>query len=95
MTHLDSNPNVETWSYEKIVIEYVSNLKTKKVRKYYPDFFVKYLDGMMEIIEVKPKRRLEQLTVKKKTEAAKQWCSEHGMTYKVLTEIELKDIGLL
>lgn len=95
MRHLDSDPTVETWSYEQTVIEYVSNIRSKKVRRYYPDFYVKYSDGHQEIIEVKPKRKLEQLTVRKKSEAGRQWCAFNGMTYRILTEVELKDMGLL
>jgi hypothetical protein len=95
MVHLDENPEVEMWSYEKTVIEYVSNVRTKKIRKYYPDFFVKYKDGRVELIEVKPKRKLEQAVVKKKAEAARLWCEVNGLTYKILTELELKELGLL
>ena len=95
MVHLDADPNVETWSYEKTVIEYVSNVRTKKIRKYYPDFLVKYKDGRVELLEVKPKRKLEQLTVRKKAEAAREWCKVNGLTYKILTEVELKELGLL
>lgn len=95
MLHLDELDVVDTWSYEKIVIEYVSNQRTKKIRKYYPDFFVKYLDGRQEIIEIKQKRKLEQAIVKKKSEAAQQWCIQHGMTFKILTEIELKDMNVI
>jgi len=95
MLHLDSNPNVEFWSYEKIVIEYVSNKKTNKIRKYYPDFLVKYKDGRSELIEVKPKRKLEQAIVKKKMEAAVVWCANHGMTYRIITEIQLKELNII
>lgn len=95
MLHLDENPDVEFWSYEKTVIEYVSNVRTKKVRKYYPDFLVRYKDGRTELIEVKPKRKLEQATIKKKMAAALLWCAEHGMTYRIVTEIQLKELGLL
>ena len=95
MIYLDSNPDVESWTYEQTVIEYVSNLRTKKVRRYFPDFFVKWRDGHSELIEVKPRRRMEQLVVRKKAEAARRWCEERGMTYRILSEIELKDMGLL
>jgi hypothetical protein len=95
MIHLDANPEVEFWSYEKTVIEYVSNVRTKKVRKYYPDFLVRYKDGRTELIEVKPKRKLEQAVIKKKMAAALLWCAEHGMTYRIVTEIQLKELGLL
>jgi hypothetical protein len=95
MVHLDTSPDVESWTYEQTVIEYVSNIRSKKVRKYYPDFYVKYTDGHVEVIEVKPKRKLDQLTVRKKADAARTWCSERGLTYRIITEIELKDMGLL
>lgn len=95
MVHLDENPDVVTWSYEKLIIEYVSNQKTKKVRKYYPDFQVEYKDGKKVVIEIKPSRKLEQATVVKKIRAAMAWCTMHDLTYKILTEIELKDMGLI
>ena len=95
MVHLDEQSDVEFWSYEKTVIEYVSNIRTKKIRKYYPDFLVKYKDGRVELIEVKPKRKLEDATVKKKSIAAVLWCAEHGMTYRIMTEVHLKELGLL
>ena len=95
MSYLDSCSDVSGWSYEKIVIEYVSNTRTKKMRKYYPDFFVRYKDGREEIVEIKQKRKLEQAIVKKKAEAARQWCSEHGMTYRILTELELRDLHII
>ena len=95
MEHLDGDKSVLSWSYEKIVIEYVSNKKTKKIRKYYPDFFVEYKDGSRHVIEIKPSRKLSQATIVKKIRAAKEWCTINDMTYRILTEIELKDIGLL
>lgn len=95
MVYLDGHPDVMTWSYEKLVIEYVSNQKTKKVRKYYPDFQVEYKDGKKVIIEIKPSRKMKQAIVLKKIKAAIEWCTAHDLTYKILTEIELKDIGLL
>jgi len=95
MVYLDSNPDVVTWSYEKLVIEYVSNKKSKKKRKYYPDFQVEYKDGKKVVIEIKPSRKLQQSTVIKKIKAAIEWCNDHDVDYKILTEIELKDMGLL
>jgi len=95
MLYLDSHSDVETWSYEKTIIEYVSNQKTKKLRKYYPDFLVEFKDGSRRLIEIKQKRKLEQASVKKKAAAARSWCVEHGATYELLTEIELKNMGLI
>lgn len=95
MIYLDSTPNIVSWSYEKLVIEYISNQKTKKIRKYYPDFQVEYDDGTKVVIEIKPLRKLKQDSVIKKIRAAKEWCTNNGVTYKVLTEIELKDLGII
>lgn len=95
MMYLDSNDDVSTWSYEKIIIEYVSNQRTKKIRKYYPDFYVEFKDGSRKIIEIKQKRKLDQANVKKKASAAHAWCTSNGSTYEILTEIELKNMGLI
>jgi hypothetical protein len=95
MIHLDENPDVSSWTYEKLVIEYVSNQKTKKIRRYFPDFYVEFSDGSKKVIEIKQKRKLEQAIVKKKTTAAQAWCETFGATYVILTEIELKNMGLI
>jgi len=95
MKRLDVDVRVVSWTYEQIVIEYVSNNRTKKRRRYYPDFFVEYSDGSREIIEVKQSRKLTNPTVVKKAEAAKSWCESRGMTYVIITEVCLKSMGLL
>lgn len=95
MEYLDANEEVINWSYEKLIIEYVSNKKTNKIRKYYPDFQIEYADGKKFVVEIKQSRKLKQMNVIKKIKAAIKWCTDHDMTYKILTEIELKDIGLL
>jgi hypothetical protein len=95
MEYLDASSDVLTWHYEALAIEYTSNVRSGKKRKYYPDFTVTMLDGTMRVIEVKPKRKLEQAIVIKKAIAAKEWCRTHGATYEILTEVELKVLGLL
>jgi hypothetical protein len=95
MRHLDSSAEVKTWSYESVVIPYVSNVRTGKLRKYYPDFDVTMQDGQRCLIEIKPSKKLSHRTVQKKIAAAQQWCSDHGVTYKILTEIELKVMGII
>lgn len=95
MRHLDANSDVASWSYEKLVIEYVSNKRTGKTRKYYPDFFVELKNGDKLVIEIKQKRKLESSIVKKKAEAARLWCMSSGAIYKILTEIDLKELGIL
>lgn len=95
MEYLDSDRSISMWSYEKLIIEYISNKKSKKVRKYYPDFYIEYNDGKKIVVEIKPSKKLKQMSVLKKISAAIAWCTEHDMTYKVLTEIELKSMGLI
>lgn len=95
MVHLDADPQVLTWTYEQTIIEYVSNIRTKKIRRYYPDFYVKYQDGREEIIEVKPKRKLAQRMIIKKINAAKAWCESRGIKFSIITEVQLKEMKLL
>ncbi len=92
---LDANDSVKTFAYESIKIPYVSNLKTGKIRHYIPDIFVEFVDGSKMLIEVKPSKRLTQLAVKKKIDAGILWSQAHGATFKVITELELKLLGLL
>lgn len=95
MEYLDADPSVVNWSYEKLIIEYVSNKKTNKIRKYYPDFQIEYQDGLKVVVEIKPSKKLTQMNILKKIRAAISWCTDHDMTYKVLTEIELKNMGII
>lgn len=95
MIHLDANVDVISWSYESFFIKYVSNLSTGRQRSYYPDFRVEYADGHVEIVEIKPSKRLNQLTVKKKLDAARVWCSANGAILRVITEHDLVGLGLL
>jgi len=91
---LDNDPTVISYSYESIVIPYVSNKTTHKVRRYFPDFFITYVDGSRVLVEIKPRRKLVQKTVQKKLDAAKKWCECNDVTLRIITEIELKDYEL-
>jgi len=95
MKWLDASPAVANWSYEQTVIPYVSNVKTGKQRKYYPDFLVEMFDGVRRLVEIKPSRKLQQKTVIKKLAAAGDYCRAHGLALVVITEVELKAMGLL
>lgn len=92
---LDANEAVKHYGYEALKIPYVSNLKTGKLRNYFPDFYVEYVDGTKQVVEIKPKKRVPQATIQKKLKAAEWWCREHGATLVVITEVELKGLGLL
>lgn len=95
MKYLDSNDDVVSYEYEKLKIPYISNLKTKKIRYYMPDFCIAYLDGTKKIVEIKPSRRMMQDKIQKKFNAAKTWCAENSMEFVVVTEIELKAMSII
>lgn len=54
---LDFNKNVIRWGSEEIAIPYIKPTD-KRIHKYYPDFWVEYIDKdghvIQEIIEIKP-----------------------------------------
>lgn len=95
LEHLDNDEQVKSYAYEALKIEYVSNRRTHKVRKYIPDVFVHYTDGHDELVEIKPSKRVHNAKNTKKLLAACDWCAAHGVTFKVVTEIELKQLGVL
>ena len=77
MVHLDENKSVVQWSSEEIAIPYISPLDNR-YHRYFPDFYVKALDGngniMEMLIEVKPKK--ETVEPKKKKRITKQYITE-------------------
>lgn len=60
MKYLDNNPNIIQWASEEISIKYYDPTN-KKVRRYFPDFFVKEKLTDEKIIsylvEIKPKKQ--------------------------------------
>lgn len=69
MVYCDTNKNVLQWASEEIIIPY-KDPTTGKSRKYYPDFWMKYIDKegntKVSLIEVKPKKQLKQPDPSKK-----------------------------
>ena len=59
MTYCDMNDKILEWASEEIMIPYRS--PDGKVRRYFPDFYIKVCDAMNEvkkyIIEIKPKKQ--------------------------------------
>lgn len=93
--YLDKDKTVATYVYEGIIISYITNLRSGRLRKYYPDFYVERVDGSKLLIEIKPKRFAPRGINKKKWEAAKKWCEEHDTEFMVITEDELKDMNVI
>jgi hypothetical protein len=92
---LDFNPDVASYRYEPYVVEYVSNVRTGKVRKYYPDFEVTMKDGVRKLVEVKPKKKVNLARNVKKFSYARAHCLKLGIAFVVVTEVDLKALGLL
>lgn len=95
MQYLDGEVAVTSYTYEQVKIPYISNVKTGKLRNYFPDFLVEFSDGSRSLIEIKPLKRVSQVKIQKKLNAAAAWCREHGVTLEVITEVELRALGLL
>lgn len=95
MQYLDADEHVVSYTYEQTIIPYVSNVKTGKLRKYYPDFLIEYVDGRRVMAEVKPSKKVTNAAVVKKLKAAREWCLANSVTLEVITEHELRGLGLL
>lgn len=97
----DHHPNIVAWASEPISIKYRHPF-TLKISNYIPDFFVVYETAkgkrMSELIEIKPysqtnpkyavsKYDKEQIAINsQKWKAALQYCTKHGIRFKVITE---------
>jgi hypothetical protein len=92
---LDANLDVSSYRYEPYAVEYISNYRTGKVRKYYPDFEVTRADGSLTLVEIKPLKKMTVVKNVKKFLAAKAFCLLKNMTFSVITEVDLKRLGLL
>jgi hypothetical protein len=104
MSFCDNNPNILKWASEPIRINY-KNPFTGKNTIYVPDFLIYYIDRSgnhsADVIEVKPKketnlgeaksRRDQAYTVLNmaKWEAAKAWCKQKGLNFKIVTEEQI------
>jgi hypothetical protein len=90
--HLDNDPDVVQYFYEQIKIPYIANIKSGKVRIYYPDFLIFYKNGDKKLVEVKRKNQVNNFKVVKKAEAAKKWAEKYNVEYLFWTEEIIKPI---
>lgn len=100
----DNNDNVLEWASEAIVIKYRHPF-TGKITNYVPDVFMRYRTKnnkvCTELIEIKPKKQsvIEGRMSEKqkmvvavnyaKWEAAKAWCKNAGIVFRVVTEEQM------
>ena len=104
MLYCDKVNAILEWSSEEVSIWYRSPVDTK-MHRYYPDFWIKYIDlrgdTVEKLIEVKPKAQTIKPREKfwrtyktyqineAKWNSAIQYCREDGMQFQILTEDHL------
>jgi len=90
---LDFSSKVVFWSTESVGIPYVSP-KDGKVHRYYPDIFIKTVDGKIYIVEVKPSRFQKDPVNVAKWGEARLYAERIGAEFIVMTENEFKRFGI-
>lgn len=104
MRFCDNNPSIEKWAYEPLKILYFNPIENK-YKPYKPDFLVVYNDKNgkrhAELVEIKPAKEARLEEAKSKTdklrlavnaakwEAAVQYCKQHGMFFRIITEDDI------
>lgn len=94
MRWLDASTVVESWMYEPLTVEYVASERLGRIRQYTPDFLIEWADGTVELVEIKPDRRINKRVISK-AEAAASLAHETGACFSVVTERELKQMGVM
>lgn len=85
---LDADPEVESYVYEPVDIEYFDPVSEVN-RLYIVDLEVKMVDGTRKFVEVKPLNRIEQVPVATKLAAGRKYADEMGVEFEVWSEPEL------
>lgn len=90
MQYLDTSLSVLTWEYEPVRIPY----RYDGQRWYVPDFLVTFQDRRKELWEVKPREFIGAEKTLRKTEAARAWCAENGVSqYRIISGDELREMN--
>lgn len=88
---LDFMPTVRDIVGQPLKIQYSSG---QRIRSYTPDFLVTHVT-YSELIECKPASKLHDAETLTKAAAATEWCQEHGLQYRLLTDRDLRSGYLL
>lgn len=103
---LESSPQVVHWGSECVSIPYMSPLDGKW-HTYYPDYIMELDDGMVVLVEIKPRNETVQppsweprdsyrwtTYVKNmaKWDAAMKFCKQHNMKFKIFTEVTINKL---
>ncbi|MEG6520853.1 TnsA endonuclease N-terminal domain-containing protein [Desulfotomaculum sp. 1211_IL3151] len=82
---------VVSFCEQPVEIEYIENGKTKH---YYPDFAVELPEDKIEIVEIKPSRKLNDPKLYPKILAAQNYCESMGYEYLMVTEKQFDPVTL-
>lgn len=99
---LDTSPTVKAWLSEPkmLNIKYYNPIN-KRMREYWPDFMIEYVNGYIELVEIKPLKEalaenarntydklmlIQNIT---KWQAADKFAKAHGWGFRVVTEAQL------
>lgn len=85
---LEQLSDVESYSRCGFYIKYFNPIKNG-IRRYTPDIFIAYADGIEETIEIKPAKLVDTPINQAKFAAAIPYCEERGWRFTVWTEKEL------
>lgn len=88
MEYLDKSSEVVFFENEKIRIPYEGTDNHR--RNYIPDFRI----NGIKIVEIKPNRFKDSAINALKFAAARKYCEENNMIFEVITEVELKQLGI-
>lgn len=94
--HIETDPDIVTYCEQFKEIPYVAD---DKLRSTIFDMWLKYRDGREAIHEVKYESELiygdfRNARTLRQIEAQKQWCNQHGIEYKVVTEKTIRSSPL-
>jgi len=104
MQFCDNNPAVVSWASEPFMVPY-RNPFTGKNTIYVPDFLIVYVDKSgqkhAEVVEVKPRTQVSMESARSprdraaavlnaaKWAAAKAWCAQQGLQFRIVTEEDI------
>lgn len=99
---MEASRKVRGWASECVCIPYFLN---GRQRRYFPDFYLEMADGTRLLVEIKPKNQTTPplnenswawqtwITNCHKWKAAQEWCTHHGMGFKIITENTIHRLG--
>lgn len=85
---LDESDDVVCWEHEPFRIPYLFKGST---HNYVPDFLINRTNNERELVEVKPAVLCDSAVVQAKESAARAWCDQSGVSFRIVSE-EVLDI---